>query len=109
MEEKIVLADGKEYVIKPFNVGDFIEIEKKFGNLQLNTEKIEPVIFWLWLAVRKVHKDLTLEKLYELIDAPFIANEGIVNVFEKLTKLNAWDKIPKNVVSPAEKEQVSKK
>ena len=100
MEEKIVLGNGREYTIKPFHVGDFIEIEKKFGKLDLEKDKIEPVIFWFWLAVRKVHKELTLEKLYELVDAPFIADGGINKVISKLSKINKWDKAVKNVVSP---------
>jgi len=95
----VKLADGNEYIICPFNVGDFIEIEKKFGNLTLEQGKIEPVIFWFWLAVRKKHKDITLEKLYELIDAPFISDGGINNMFEKLSELNGWTE-SKNVQPP---------
>ena len=103
MEEKIKLADGKEYTMKPFNVGDFIEIEKKFGNLTLEQDKIEPIIYWFWLAVKKNNKELTLEKLYELIDAPFIANNGLTDIFETMSKINGWDKLPKNGISPAAK------
>lgn len=107
--EIIKLADGKDYSISTLNVGDLIEIEKKFGSLEINIVKTENMIYWLWLSIKKEQKDLTLEGLYELIDTPFIAEGKMNEIFNALSRVNGWDKLPKNVVSPAEKEQVSTK
>ncbi len=99
----VKLGDGREYTITEFDVGDFINIEDKFGNLQIDATKIKPVIYWLWLAVRKAHEAVTLEKLYKLIPGSFITDGGINTIFDKLSKLNGWDKTDsKNVPSPAE-------
>jgi hypothetical protein len=100
--ETIKLADNKEYQLSPFNVGDLIEIEKKYGNIELDSNKIEPVIYYLWLSIKKKHKDITLDKLYELIDMPFMSEGGLNKTFGLLSKLNGWDKL-KNVTSPVEK------
>lgn len=86
----IKLADGQDYIIGVFNVGDLIEIEKKYGKMELAPDKIEPIVFWLWLAIRKNHKEMTQEKLYDLIDAPFISNGGLANLFGALSQLNGW-------------------
>lgn len=99
----IKLGDGQEYTISVFNVGDFIQIEKKYGSLSLDSSKIEPIIFWLWLAIKKTHKDITLEGLYELIDSIFISKGGVNTIVEKMSTLNGWEAV-KNVVTPEVKE-----
>jgi len=98
--EKIILGDGKEYSIGAFNVGDFIEIEKKFGSVSLQADKMEPMIFWFWLAIKKCNDSMKLKDLYELIDAPFISNGGMAKLFDAMSKLNGWDKTTKNEDSP---------
>ena len=101
--EKITLGDGKEYSIGEFDVGDFIQIEEKYGNLQLDSTKMGPMIFWFWLAIKKCSKDMTIEKLYELMPASFMAN-GMVKIFAVMSKLNGWStEEAKNVPSPVEK------
>lgn len=102
--DKIKLGDNREYTISEFDIGDFVAIEDKYGSLQLQTNKIGPITFWLWLAIRKSHKDLTLEKLYKLIPASFITDGGINKIFDSLSRLNGWDtEESKNGVSPVEK------
>ena len=103
--DKIILGDGKEYIITEFDVGDFVEIEEKYGSLKLSENKMGPVIFWFWLAIKKAHKDITLERLYKLIPASFITSGGIGKIFESMTKLNNFDDTgdtAKNSESPAE-------
>ena len=103
MEEKIQLADGKEYIISTLNVGDLIEIEKKFGTTQLDTTKTEAIIYWLYLALKKKNKDITSEeKLYQLIDLPFMMKKGMIDTIEAMMRVNEMDKVPKNSPSPAE-------
>ena len=103
-QDIIKLGDGKEYTIGEFNVGDFITIEEKYGNLKIDSSKVGPVIYWLWLAIKKMNKDITLEKLYELIPASFISSNGITIIFDALSKLNGWDNSDsKNSQSPVEK------
>ena len=102
--DKIKLGDGKEYTITEFDVGDFVQIEEKYGTLNLDSSKIGPIIFWLWLSIIKTHEKITLEQLYRLIPGSFISSGGINDIFDKLSKLNEWDKTEsKNVGSPAEK------
>ena len=103
--EKIRLGDGNEYEVGVLNVGDLIEIEDKFGETQINTAQIKNVNYWLWLSIRKCNKDMGLEKLYELIDAPFIASGGMDSIFKVISKLNGWDKASKNVESPVKEKQ----
>lgn len=98
--EKIVLGDGKEYEIGAFHVGDFIEIEKKFGSVSLQADKMEPMIFWFWLAIKKCNEKMDIKQLYELIDAPFISDGGMAKLFGTMSKLNGWDKAAKNEDSP---------
>ena len=102
MDIKVKLADNNEYTISTLNVGDLIEVEKKYGSTVLDTKSIEQMIYWVFLAIRKTDKDMTLEKLYTLIDAPFITNGGVVILFETLSKVNGWDKLVKNEHSPVE-------
>ena len=45
--------------------------------------------------------EITKKKLYELIDAPFLAGTGMTSLFNALSRVNGWDKLPKNAVSPA--------
>ena len=100
--EKITLGDGKEYTIGEFNVGDFVQIEEKYGSLQLDSKKMGPMMFWFWLAIKKCHKDMTLEKLYELMPASFV-NKGITDIFAVMSKLNGWtSEESKNDQSPVE-------
>ena len=100
--EKIVLGDGKEYTIGEFNVGDFVQIEEKYGSLTLDQTKMGPMLFWFWLAIKKCHKDMTLEQLYELMPASFVT-KGISNVFTVMAKLNGWNaEESKNDQSPVE-------
>lgn len=102
----VKLADGKDYIISTLTVGDLIEVEKKFGSLQIDIAKTENVIFWLWLSIKRHHKDLTLEGLYELIDAPFIAEGKMQGIFDAMSQINGWDKISeKNSPSPAEEKR----
>ena len=108
-QEKIVLGDGKEYTISEFNIGDFIKIEEKYGNLKLDENKLEPIIFWFWLALKKVHKDLSLEQQYSLIPASFVSNGKIGEIFDRLAKLNGWDTAGKNSQRPMEEEQAAEK
>ena len=103
MKKDTIQLSGGTYTISEFTVGDFIEIEKKFGSLQLDQNKIEPTMFWFWLALKKNHKDTTLEKLYDMVPASFIADGGLAKIFDKLTELNGWDKLPKNEGGPASK------
>jgi len=98
--EKIKLGDSQEYEISTFNVGDLIDVEKKFGSFQLDATKLESTIYWFWLALKKKHKDITLEKLYDLIDTPFMTKGGLVEVIGALTRVNEWDKLPKNDQAP---------
>ena len=105
MKEIIQLADDKGYTISTLNMGDLVEIEKKFGSLQVDMNKIENITYWLWLALRKEQPDMKINDLYSLIDAPFIASGKMNAVFESLSKVNGWDKMPKNEPSPAGKKQ----
>lgn len=98
--EVIKLADGKEYTLTTLNVGDLIELEEKFGSIEVDTNKTKNMIYWIFLSIKKVHKDMTLEALYELIDAPFLIGNGMQGIFETLGRLNGWDKVPKNALSP---------
>ena len=100
MKTDIIKLDDGEYTISEFTVGDFIEIEKKFGNLTLEQDKLEPIMYWLWLAIKRNHKDMILEKLYELVPASFISSGGLANIFDKLSELNDWKTPSKKVVSP---------
>ena len=106
--DKVVLGDSKEYTISIFNVGDLIAIEEKYGTMQVSMEKMEPMLFWLYLSLKKEHKELTQEKLYELVDIKFIQDGKLNDIFTKLVKLNGWDKQEadkgKNGSSPAKKE-----
>lgn len=104
---KVKLADNSEYTISSLTVGDLIEVEKKFGSLTVDTAKIENIVFWIWLSLKRNHKEMTLEKLYDLIDAPFMSSDGLTKIFEIMTKLNGWDKVGtvKNALSPAEEKQ----
>lgn len=98
----IKLADEKEYTVSTLNVGDLIEIEKKYGSLSVDITKVEAIIYWLWLGIKKAHKELKLEELYELIDAPYISDGGLEKVFKVMSALNGWDKTTDpNVESPA--------
>ena len=97
--ETIQLADGKNYQLSAYDVGDLIEIEKKFGTVEMTANKIEPVIFYLWLSLKKEHKDMTLNQLYKLIDMKFMGQGGLNSIFDLLSKLNGWDKL-KNESSP---------
>lgn len=101
-EGKIVLGDGKEYTVRSYTIGDFIEIEKKYGSLKLEQDKMEPTIFWFWLAIRKAHKDMTLENLYDLIDMKFINNGGLQKITDAMTSVNDWqtETDSKNPLSP---------
>ena len=101
--EVIQLADGKDYTMTTLNVGDLIEIEEKFGSIVIDTAKTKNIIYWLYLSLKKAHKDMTIEQLYELIDAPFISSNSMAKIFETMSKLNGWATDSKNVVSPAEK------
>jgi hypothetical protein len=97
----VKMGDGNDYVVSSFNVGDFIDLEKKYGSLQLESTKLEPIMYWFWLAIRKNHKDMTIEKLYELVDTEFMANNGIAKMFDTMNSLNGWGTTEKNAVSPA--------
>ena len=103
---KITLADGKEYTLTTLNVGDLIEIEKKFGSIEINMGKVENIVYWIWLSIKEEHKQTTLEDLYKLIDMPFIADGGVDKLFVALSSINNLDKVSKNVESPAEEKQV---
>ena len=105
MEIKVRLADNNEYTISTLNVGDLIEVEKKYGSTVLDTKSIEQMIYWVYLAIKKTDKDITIEKLYELIDAPFITQGGMTLLFDSLAKVNGWDRLPKNVHSPEDLEE----
>ena len=102
MEIKVKLADNNEYTISTLNVGDLIAVEKKYGNTVLDTKSMEQMIFWVYLAIKKTNKDMTIEKLYDLIDAPFMTSGGMILLFESLSKVNGWDKLEKNAHSPVE-------
>ena len=104
--EVIQLADENEYTLTTLNVGDLIAIEEEFGDITINTAKTKNVMYWLWLSVKKVHKDMTLDELYELIDTPFLGENGLTKIIESMIRLNGWDKISKNVESLVEKKQV---
>ena len=67
----------------------------------MDSGSIEQMIFWVYLALRRKHSDMTVDKLYELIDAPFLAGTGMTSLFNALSRVNGWDKLPKNAVSPA--------
>ena len=108
MQEKVKLSNGQEYVITTLDVGDLIEVEKKFGSTTLNSGSMEQMVFWAYLALRKQHKDMTLEKLYKLMDAPFITNGGLTELFAKMTHVNGWDQLVKNEGSPAIQKSPSK-
>ena len=103
---KVLLGDDKEYTITEFDVGDFIKIEEKYGSINLTEGKIEPIMYWTWLALRKSNKNLTLEQFYSLIPASYVTDgKGISGLFETLSKLNGWDKKEtpsKNAPSPVE-------
>ena len=105
--EAIKFADGKEYTLTTLNVGDLIEIEEKFGNIQVDTAHTKNIMYWLWLSIKKANPDMKLEDLYELVDAPFIAGNGMQKVFETMSRLNGWDKVAdsKNAPSPAVEKQ----
>lgn len=92
MEEKIVLGDGKEYTLSSFNIGDFVEIEEQFGSVDLDTTKMKTTVYWIFLAIKKKHKELTLEGLYELITAAYISDGGIIKLLGIMSRLNGWDK-----------------
>lgn len=100
MEKLIKLGDGQDYKIAPFNVGDLISIEKRFGSTTLDSTKLEPMVYWLYLAVKKNNKDMTIEQLYEKLDMPFLNKGGMQKVFEALSELNEWGKDSKNAPSP---------
>lgn len=103
-KESFKLSNGKEFILTEYSLGDFVEIEKKFGTVKLDETKIEPMLFWLWLAIRKEHKDIKLLDLYELIPASAIADGTLARAFTILAKLNDWDKQnEKNVKSPVVK------
>lgn len=95
----VKLGDEQNYNIGVFTVGDLIDIEKRYGKVDLASDKIEPIIYWFWLALKHCHKEITLEKLYELIDAPFISGGGLALLFTTMSELNGWDKT-KNAVTP---------
>jgi len=99
--ETIKLSDGKDYTMTTLNVGDLIEIEEKFGSTDIDTSKTKNNIYWLWLSLKKAHKDMKLEDLYELIDANFISKNGLTDIFTVMSRLNGWDKVSKNVESLA--------
>ena len=104
--EVIKLADDKEYTMTTLNVGDLIEIEEKFGSITIDISKTKNIMHWLWASLKKQHKDMTIEELYELVDAPFIASNSMGKIFESMSRLNGWDKMStdsKNESSPAEK------
>jgi len=100
-KKKVMLGDGEEYTLAPFHVGDFIEIEKKYGSISLQQDKLEPVLFWFWLAIRKHHDGLTLEELYKKITSRFISEGGMAKIFETMADLNGWVE-SKNEGSPVE-------
>ena len=101
----IKLSDNNDYTITSLTVGDLIEVEKKFGSLEINTARLENIVFWLWLSIRRKHKDMTIEKLYDLIDMPFVSEGKLIQVFNVMNELNGWDKVSeKNAPSPV-KEQ----
>ena len=102
MDIKVKLADNNEYTISTLNIGDLIEVEKKYGSTVLDTKSMEQMIFWVFLAIRKTNKDITIDKLYELIDAPFLTGDGITTLFNSLSKVNGWDKLVKNEHSPVD-------
>lgn len=106
--DKVVLGDTKEYTITIFDVGDLIAIEEKYGTMQVAMDKMEPMLFWLYLSLKKIHKELTQEKLYELVDIKFIQDGRLNDIFTKLVKLNGWDSVEgkevKNDSGPAKKE-----
>ena len=100
MQQSIMLGDNKEYTISTMNVGDLIDIEKKFGTTQLDSGKIEQVMYWIYLGLKKGNKDMTLDNLYTLIDAPFMAGPGMQKLFDALAKVNEWDTVAKNAPGP---------
>lgn len=96
----IKLADGVDHKLSSLNLGDMIEIEKKFGSLSMDTDKVESIAYWIWLSLKKEDPTLTLEQSYELIDMPFMAGGGTEKVILAITKINGMDKQSKNVESP---------
>lgn len=99
----VVLGDDKEYTMTTLNVKDLIEIQDKFKSISVDSTQLENVVYWIYLSIRKHHKDMTLDQLYELLDAPFIATKGFEKIFEVMSKLNGWDTLPKNAPSPVQK------
>jgi hypothetical protein len=103
-ESKIVI-DGKEFVLSPLNVGDLIAIEKQFGSLQLDTTKFENIVYYVWLSLKK-KSPMTLEQFYEVVTVPFISKGGLIEIFQKLAKLNGWDTLPNEKASTVAVEKV---
>ncbi len=74
--ETIVLADGKEYRLKPMNANLLCDIEDYFDQpitQLLVGGRIKPMRYLLWLRL-KDNYDITEERVGELFDANVMDN-----------------------------------
>jgi len=95
--EKIMLGSG-EYELSVLTVKDLLEIEKKYSTLNLAVDKIENVMFYLWLSARK-KTAIEFDAFCESISVKDMSSGVLNQAFEKLAILNGWNTLSKNEVA----------
>ena len=96
--EKLVIAN-KEYELSVMSVKDLLEIEKKYGTLNLAVDKIENVMFYLWLSIKKKNP-IEFDAFCESITVRDMSSGMLNTAFEKLAILNGWNTLKNEVASP---------
>ena len=87
--ESLKLAD-KELELSVLSVKDLLAIEKRYGTLNLAVDKIDNMMFYLWLSVNKKNR-MEFDVFCDSITVKDMSNGALNNAFEKLAKLNGWD------------------
>ena len=87
--ESLKLAD-KELELSVLSVKDLLAIEKRYGTLNLAVDKIDNMMFYLWLSVNKKNK-MEFDAFCDSITVKDMSNGVLNDAFEKLAKLNGWD------------------
>ena len=93
--EKIMLGSG-EYTLSVLTVKDLLEIEKKYGTLNLAVDKIENVMFYLWLSAKK-KTAIEFDAFCESISVKDMSAGLLNSALEKLSIMNGWTTLKNEV------------
>lgn len=104
LPEKIVLADGKEYLVSPITMGVMMDLEKKFGslnalsNLEEGEAKLSDVAFMAFVLLKQEHPELTQDRVNKLITIQNMPK--LVDLINKMNNLQGLEEPVKKSSAP---------